>query len=78
MTGPHLLKRSFTLAGHRTSVALEAEFWAALEALAAARGLTLSALVQQVDAARAEPDLPLASALRVHALVSSREEKPRE
>ncbi|MXP62705.1 aryl-sulfate sulfotransferase [Roseomonas sp. M0104] len=73
MTGPHLLKRSFTLAGHRTSVALETEFWSALEELAAARGLTLSALVQQVDAARAEPDRPLASALRVHALVASRD-----
>lgn len=70
MTGPHLLKRSFTLAGHRTSVALEAEFWSALEALAAARSITLSALVQQVDAARTQPDLPLASALRVHALVA--------
>ncbi|MBN9591788.1 MAG: ribbon-helix-helix domain-containing protein, partial [Alphaproteobacteria bacterium] len=27
-----LKKRSFTLAGHRTSVALEVEFWAVLEA----------------------------------------------
>ena len=26
-----LEKRSFSLSGHRTSVALEAEFWAALE-----------------------------------------------
>ncbi|WBV44226.1 ribbon-helix-helix domain-containing protein [Pseudoroseomonas cervicalis] len=69
MTGRHLLKRSFTLAGHRTSVALEAPFWSVLEDLAKAEGLTLSALVQRVDAARAEPDLPLASALRVEALL---------
>ncbi|HWL79941.1 MAG TPA: ribbon-helix-helix domain-containing protein [Roseomonas sp.] len=75
MTGPHLLKRSFTLAGHRTSVALESEFWSALEEMAAARGITLSALVQQVDAARTEPNLPLASALRVHALVTNRGER---
>lgn len=68
MTGRHLLKRSFTLAGHRTSVALEAPFWAALELIAARRAQTLSALVQGVDAGRADPDLPLASALRVHAL----------
>jgi predicted DNA-binding ribbon-helix-helix protein len=62
-----LTKRSFSLAGHRTSVALEPEFWGALAALAAARGTTLGALIVQVDAARA--DRPLASALRVFALM---------
>ena len=62
-----LVKRSFTLAGHRTSVALEQEFWDALAALAARRGQALSALVAAEDAAR-EPDRPLASALRVLAL----------
>lgn len=66
-----LVKRSFTLAGHRTSVALEPEFWDALTALAAARGLTVSALVAEVDASRGT-DRPLASALRVHALVQAR------
>lgn len=64
----HLRKRSFRLAGHRTSVALEPEFWDALAALAAARGLSLAALVAAVDAARPDPALPLASALRVEAL----------
>lgn len=64
----HLRKRSFRLAGHRTSVALEAEFWAALEAVAARRALSLAALVAEVDAARSGPALPLASALRVFAL----------
>jgi predicted DNA-binding ribbon-helix-helix protein len=64
-----LVKRSFSLAGHRTSVALEAEFWAALTELARGRGITLSALVAATDAAR-DPERPLASALRVHALVS--------
>lgn len=67
-TARHLRKRSFRLAGHRTSVALEPAFWAALEAAAARRGLSLAALVAQVDAARADPSLPLASALRVFAL----------
>ena len=62
-----LVKRSFTLAGHRTSVALEAEFWQALTALAAQRRCSLAALVAEVDAAR-PPERPLASALRVHAL----------
>ena len=68
MTGAHLEKRSFSLAGHRTSVALEPAFWAALETLAAARGQTLARLVQAVDEARLESDVPLASALRVQAL----------
>jgi predicted DNA-binding ribbon-helix-helix protein len=61
-----LKKRSFTLSGHRTSVALEPEFWAALEAGAASQNLSLAALVAKIDAARGER--PLASALRVQAL----------
>ena len=65
-----LVKRSFTLAGHRTSVALEAEFWAALDALAASRGRALSALVAEADAAR-DPSRPLASSLRVLALAEA-------
>jgi predicted DNA-binding ribbon-helix-helix protein len=64
----HLSKRSLSLAGHSTSVALEPAFWAALEAIAVARGLSLGALVAQVDAARAGSPVPLASALRVFAL----------
>jgi predicted DNA-binding ribbon-helix-helix protein len=64
----HLRKRSFRLAGHRTSVALEPGFWAALEATAARRGSSLAGLVAEVDAARADPALPLASALRLFAL----------
>jgi len=68
LTGAHLEKRSFSLAGHRTSVALEPAFWAALETLATARGQTLARLVQAVDEARLETEVPLASALRVRAL----------
>jgi predicted DNA-binding ribbon-helix-helix protein len=63
-----LIKRSFSLAGHRTSVALEAEFWTVLEAMAKARGMTLAALVAQEDAARGPADR-LASILRVKALL---------
>ena len=64
------MKRSFSLAGHRTSVALEEPFWAALLQIAQGRGQTLSALVATADAAR-EPGQPLASALRVLALRES-------
>jgi predicted DNA-binding ribbon-helix-helix protein len=61
-----LKKRSFTLSRHRTSVALEAEFWAVLETQAKARGKSLSAFVAEIDATRGQR--PLASALRVQAL----------
>ncbi len=62
-----LVKRSFSLAGHRTSVALEAEFWSALARIAELRGCTLTALIASADANR-EPGQPLASSLRVLAL----------
>jgi predicted DNA-binding ribbon-helix-helix protein len=63
-----LRKRSLDLAGHRTSVALEPAFWAVLEAEAERRGLSLAGLLAEVDAERAEAGIPLASALRLHAL----------
>ena len=65
------MKRSFTLSGHRTSVALEAEFWLALEHLAAVQGSSLAKLVSEVDAERSA-DQPLASSLRVYALNATR------
>jgi predicted DNA-binding ribbon-helix-helix protein len=64
------VKRSFSLAGHRTSVALEKEFWTVLHRLAQVRGQSLSALVAAVDATRG-PGRPLASALRVMALLAN-------
>ena len=65
-----LIKRSFTLSGHRTSVALEPEFWAALDGMATRQGLPPSALVAQLDATRT-PAEPLASRLRVAALTNA-------
>ncbi len=59
-------KRSLTIAGHRTSISLEAEFWDALKAIAVTRGRTLPGLVSEVDAARGTRNL--SSALRVHVL----------
>ena len=64
-----LKKRSFSLSRHRTSIALEAEFWAVLEREAAAREISLAALVGEIDAARAMR--PLASALRIYALAAA-------
>jgi predicted DNA-binding ribbon-helix-helix protein len=65
-----LRKRSVVLAGHATSLALEPEFWTALEAMAARRGISLAGLIAEIDAKR--QDRPLASACRVTALVRAR------
>jgi predicted DNA-binding ribbon-helix-helix protein len=66
-----LEKRSLSLSGHRTSVALEPEFWAALGRLATAVKLSQTALIAQIDEARAPQDR-LASALRVYVLNNNR------
>jgi predicted DNA-binding ribbon-helix-helix protein len=63
-----LKKRSFSLSGHRTSVALETEFWAVIDRCAAQQQISLAALVAQIDAGRGER--PLASALRLYALAA--------
>jgi predicted DNA-binding ribbon-helix-helix protein len=68
---PGLRKRSLVLAGHGTSLALEPEFWAVLEALAAARSLSLAALIAGIDASRGPR--PLASACRLAALAFAAE-----
>ena len=62
-----LRKRSFTIARHRTSIALEPEFWAALERIAAARGIPLAGLVAEIDSGK---EGGLASALRVYVVES--------
>jgi predicted DNA-binding ribbon-helix-helix protein len=60
------VKRSVTIAGHETSIALEPIFWAALEKAAAERQLPLNALIARIDAERLErsPPANLASAIR--------------
>ena len=57
-----------TLGGHRTSVALEPEFWDALEEAAEAEGVSLPALLARIDAARLGRGQALASAARVYLL----------
>ena len=59
-------KRSLTLAGHRTSLALEPEFWDALEAMATSRGIGLASLIATIDEAREGDNL--SSAVRVAVL----------
>ena len=58
------------IAGHRTSLALEQEFWSALEKIAHARATSLPVLIASIDEARdkSSPDASLASAVRVFVL----------
>lgn len=64
-------KRSLSIAGHRTSISLEDEFWEALKEIAAAENRPVAALVVEVDSGRGATNL--SSALRLHALAHYRE-----
>jgi predicted DNA-binding ribbon-helix-helix protein len=62
-------KRSVRIAGHPTSVSIEAPFWQALGAIAARRGQSLNALVAAIDRERSGN---LSSAIRLFVLDSCR------
>ena len=61
-----LRKRSVSLSGHATSVALEPEFWSVLDAVAAELDLTHAGLMKRIDERRGR--MSLASACRLLAL----------
>lgn len=58
-------KYSVMIAGHRTSVSLEPEFWEELKKLAARRNLTPAELIMRIDADRKGS---LSSELRLYVL----------
>lgn len=62
-----LKKHSVTIAGHRTSISLEACFWRHLRAIAVERSLSINELVRQLDEARAGS---LSGAIRAFVLQS--------
>ncbi|MEL6289625.1 MAG: ribbon-helix-helix domain-containing protein [Pseudomonadota bacterium] len=62
------IKRSVMIAGHRTSVSLEARFWDGLACCAAHHGLTVPELIARLDAARSG-DAGLSSTLRAAVLL---------
>lgn len=64
-----LIKRSVTIAGHRTSVSLEPVFWDALIEAAAAELKSINALVGEIDEARTTN---LSSAIRVYLFARER------
>jgi predicted DNA-binding ribbon-helix-helix protein len=60
-------KRSLTIAGHRTSISLEPQFWQALTEIAAERKTSVAAVVATID--RDRPDgMNLSAAIRVFTL----------
>jgi predicted DNA-binding ribbon-helix-helix protein len=61
-----LKKRSISLSGHATSVALEPEFWAVLDQVALEMDLGQAGLMKRIDETRGRT--PLASACRLLAL----------
>src|SRR5262249_13015680 len=67
-----VFKRSVVVAGHKTSVSLEDEFWNALREIAHDRHTRLSELVASIDAGRSHGNL--SSAIRLFVLGHFRDE----
>mgnify|MGYP003339395455 FL=1 len=61
-----LVKHSVTIAGHRTSISLEPEFWSALREIAKRNNRSLGAEIAAIDAERGTRNL--SSAIRVYVL----------
>ena len=64
----NLLKKSFTIGNHRTSISLEPEFWDALELKANEQNVSLSKLVLKIDNEKPKDYNNLASYIRVWVL----------
>lgn len=60
------MKRSMSIAGHPTSVSLEAAFWDALRDIATAQGQTVPSLVAEIDNTRGA--CGLSTAIRLYVL----------
>jgi predicted DNA-binding ribbon-helix-helix protein len=61
-----VVKRSIVVAGHKTSVSLEDEFWTSLKEIASERDMTLAQLVATIDGNREHANL--SSAIRLFVL----------
>ena len=60
------IKKSLILSGHKTSVALEEDFWTALDSIAKNKNTSVDSIIQKID--KYERKGRLASALRVFIL----------
>jgi predicted DNA-binding ribbon-helix-helix protein len=59
-------KRSVVIGGHKTSVSLEEAFWSAIREIAIERGVSMSAMIAQIDSAKQQSNL--SSAIRLFVL----------
>ncbi len=66
-------KRSIVIAGHKTSVSVEDEFWNSLKKIAGERSMTVPALVAAIDANRNHANL--SSAIRLFVLGFYRDQR---
>ena len=66
-----IIKRSIILAGHKTSISLEDAFWEALKEIRAARCVTLSHLIAEIDRQKVYGNL--SSAIRLFVLDQTRQ-----
>jgi predicted DNA-binding ribbon-helix-helix protein len=75
-------KRSIVIAGHKTSVSLEDQFWNSLKEIARERNMTLVELVGAIDTDRQNGNLSSAIRLFVFGVyrdqVASRQDRMRE
>ena len=58
-------KYSVTIAGHRTSISLEEEFWLSVKKIAREKDIPISALISRIDKKKTKN---LSSALRIYVL----------
>ena len=65
-----IVKHSLVIAGHRTSISLENQFWEELKLIASDRQQSLASLVCEIDGARENANL--SSAIRVFVLETLR------
>ena len=71
-----LRKRSVTIAGHRTSVSLEPDFWDALADIADSQKRPVAALISEIDR-RSGRETSLSSAIRSFVLAHFRQKSGR-
>ncbi len=76
MNGGAMKKHSVTIAGHRTSISLEDEFWQGLKALADSRNKSLADIIRQIDKERGINNL--SSAIRIAVLDYYKSQIPQE
>jgi predicted DNA-binding ribbon-helix-helix protein len=69
------IKRSVTIAGHRTSISLERPFWDTLKELACTEETSVNELVRRIDMGRGENG-SLSSAIRVYVLEAVKNRGP--